>query len=504
MLQPALVHERETPLPFGVVAAAQHHTPMLDAIRGFGAAGTVPFSTPGHKLGAGLDRELHDLLGSRFCASDVWLNTADYDGAVRRAEDLAAEVWGAERSFFLVNGSSSGNLAFLLSTVAPGDEVIVGRDLHQSLLAAFILTGARPVYVAPRLHPSLQIGLGLSVADVAATLDAHPAARLLIVTSPTYWGVASDLGGIVAAAHARGVAVYVDEAWGPHFGFHPGLPSSAMASGADGAVTSPHKLLTGLSQAALLHVRGGWVDPARVAGAVKLMQTTSPLLPILASLDACRRQMALHGEGMLERTIGLAEAARSALGRLPGIDVLDAERLGLAPELYDPTRLVIDVRGRGLSGYAAERQLRERCGIAPEMSDGAGIVCLVTVGDTASTVQRLVRAVAALDGGADPLATAKCPRVAGTAIAPGEQALTPREAYFAATRAVPLARAAGEIASEAVIPYPPGIPVLTPGEVISEVKLDCLREGLAGGMHVRGAADATLATVRVVDEARGR
>ncbi len=483
-----------------VTTSEHERAPVVDVLRAFGAGGTIPFSTPGHKLGVGLDRDLHDLLGSRFCASDVWLNTADHDRAVRQAEDLAAQTWGAERSFFLVNGSSSGNQAFLLASVGPGDEVIVARDLHQSLLAAFILTGARPVYVAPRLHPSLHIGLGVTVTDVAAILDAHPAAKLLVLTSPTYWGVASNLREIVAAAHARGVAIYVDEAWGPHFGFHPLLPPSAMGSGADGAVTSPHKLLTGLSQAALLHVRGPRVAPSRVASAVKLMQTTSPLMPILASLDTCRRQMALHGEELLERTIRLAEGARSKLCRLPGIDVLDAARLGLPQDQFDPTRLVIDVQGRGLSGYTAERLLRDRFGIAPEMSDTAGIVCLVTVGDTPETIQRLVQAVAALPRRPRPVAISVCPRVAGEAIAPGEQALTPREAYFAPTRAVPLTRAAGEIAAEAIIPYPPGIPVLTPGEVISDVKLDCLRAGLAGGMHLRGAADPALRTVRVVSD----
>jgi arginine/lysine/ornithine decarboxylase len=481
-----------------ITAAVQHRAPIIDSLQAYTSSRTVPFSTPGHKHGSGLDRDLHRLLGSQFCAADVWLNTADHDRAVRLAEELAARTWGAERSFFLVNGSSSGNQAFLLANVAPGDEVIVGRDLHQSMLAALILTGARPIYVAPRLHPALHVGVGVTAEDVNATLNAHPSAKLLAITSPTYWGVASNLPEIVAAAHAREVAVYVDEAWGPHFGFHPSLPRSAMSCGADGAVTSPHKLLTGLSQAALLNVRGPRVDAARVAGAVKLTQTTSPLMPVLASLDACRRQMALEGTVLLERAIDLAEKARRDLCRLPGIDVLDASSLGLPPDQYDPTRLVIDVKGRGLTGYMAERLLREEFGIAPEMSDRAGIVCLVTVGDTLETIQQLVWAMASLPRRPPPSGTTTCPRVAGEAIAPGEQALTPREAYFALSRAVPLAMAVGEVAAEAVIPYPPGIPVLTPGEVISATKVDCLREGLAAGMHVRGAADPTLQTLRVV------
>lgn len=485
--------------PARITSAPQEGAPIIDALQHYTASRTVPFSTPGHKRGAALDSDLRDLLGRQFGAADVWLNTADHDRCVRQAEDLAAVAWGAERSFFLVNGSSSGNQAFLLASLAPGDEVIVGRDLHQSLLAALILTGARPIYVAPKLHSSLHVGLGVTARDVAETLDAHPAAKLVVVTSPTYWGVASNLPEIVAAAHLRGAAVYVDEAWGPHLGFHPSLPPSAMSCGADGAVTSPHKLLTGLSQAALLNVSGPRIDAARVASAVKLTQTTSPLMPVLASLDACRRQLALTGPELLQRTIHLAERARRDLRRLAGIDVLDASSLGLPAEQYDPTRLVIDVQGRGLTGYMAEQVLREEFHIAPEMSDRTGIVCLVTVGDTSETVERLVRAVALLPQRPGLQIATTCPRVAGEAIAPGEQALTPREAYFAPSHAAPLALAVGEVAAEAVIPYPPGIPVLTPGEIISGAKVDCLREGIAAGMHIRGAADPTLQTVRVVN-----
>ena len=178
--------------------------------------------------------------------------------------------------------------------------------------------------------------------------------------------------------------------------------------------------------------------------------------------------------------------------------MLDASSLGLPTEQYDPTRLVIDVQGRGLTGYMAEQVLREEFHIAPEMSDRAGIVCLVTVGDTSETIERLVRAIALLPQQPGLQTAATCPRVAGDAIAPGKQALTPREAYFARSHAAPLALAVGEVAAEAVIPYPPGIPVLTPGEIISDAKVDCLREGIAAGMHVRGAADPTLQTVRVV------
>jgi arginine/lysine/ornithine decarboxylase len=371
------------------------------------------------------------------------------------------------------------------------------------MLTALILTGARPVYVAPRLHPELGIGVGVHPDDVAAALDAHPAAKLVALVSPSYFGVATDLAEVTRVAHDRDVTVYVDEAWGPHFAFHPELPPSAMAAGADGAVTSTHKTLSSLSQSSLLNVRGGRVDPDRVASAVRLTQTTSPLVPLLASVDACRRQMALEGEALLGRTLRLAAQARQRLGALPGLEVLDAGRLGLDPRRLDPTKLVIDVAGLGLSGLETERRLRDLYAIAPEGSDLSSVVCFLTVGDTRFSVEQLVGAFAALCAevrlhGADRGRAWAPPRSSGVAVAPGPQALTPRDAFFAPSRAVPLAAAVGEVAAELVTPYPPGIPVLAPGEVVTADKLAYLADGGAHGMYVCGPADPSLATIRVV------
>lgn len=481
--------------------------PIVEALRADLAAAPVAFSTPGHKHGAGASAELRGLLGPEVFAADVWLGTAAHDRVVGDAEALAADAWEADRSFFLVNGASSGNQALLLATLGPDDEVVVGRDLHQSLLAALVLTGARPVYVAPRLHPEHGVGLGIAPEDVDAALAAHPAAKLVALVSPSYWGVASDLAGVAEVAHARDVPIFVDEAWGAHLGFHPALPPSAMVSGADGAVASPHKLLAGLSQAAMLHLRGSRLDAARVAGAVRMTQTTSPLLPILASLDAARRQMALAGEELLELAIELADATRRRLGALPGIGVLDAAALGLPERRYDPTRLVIDVHRLGMTGFDAELALRERFGIQPELSDLVGVVCLVTLGDTPESVDRLVDAFAMLAAErrsslAGPprggMRAAVFARSCAAPIAADRQPLTPRQAYFAPSRAVPLIQAAGEIAAELVVPYPPGIPVLAPGEVVSPAKIEYLRDALRCGLHVRGPADPRLATLRVV------
>lgn len=477
--------------------------PLLEGIIAYQRQGIVPFSTPGHKLGAGADQELRETFGERALFSDIPLGGGVGDthfggNALGVAEALAADAWDADRSFFLLNGSSAGNHAFLLASVRPGDKVLVSRDLHKSLLVALILTGANPVYLAPRLHPRLNVGLGITAAEVAAALDLHPDAKLVVLVSPSYCGVASELEGISAISHQRGVPVYVDEAWGPHFQFHPALPPSAMASNVDGAVSSIHKVLGGLTQAAILHVRAGLVDPSRVRTAVGMVQTTSPSVLVLASIDAARRQMALYGEAMLDETITLAEDARRRLQALPGIDVLDGDRLGV--DGFDLTKLVIDVDGLALSGYEVEHALRNRFGVGPEMSDLVGIVCLVTIGDTGASVERLVDAFTTISrehyGSGGKRAYL---RSSGAVVAPAELALSPREAFFAPSRAIPLEAASGKISSELVIPYPPGIPVLAPGETITADKVDYLREGAAHGMYLSGPADPDLKTIRVVD-----
>lgn len=480
-----------------------HRAPLLDGIRAYRRQGIIPFSTPGHKLGVGADAELRATLGEEVLRSDIPLGGGVGDThfggeTLRVAESLAADAWGADRSFFLLNGSSAGNHAFLLATVRPGDTVIVSRDLHKSLLVSLILTGARPVYVAPRLHPERNVGLGITADQIADALAQHPDAKLVALVSPSYCGVPSDLARIAAVAHARGVPLHVDEAWGPHVHFHPALPASAMASGADGAVVSTHKVLGSLTQAAILHVRAGLVDPDRVRTTVGMVQTTSPSVLILASIDTTRRQMALDGEALLARAIALASDARRRLQAIPGISVLDAEQLGV--DAFDLTKLVVDVDGLGITGYAAEDALRNRFGVGPEMSDLVGLVFLVTIGDTEESINRLVDAFTTLsrEHYRGEIRRADL-RSTGLVVAPAELAMTPRDAFFAPSRAVPLEAAAGDVSAELVIPYPPGIPVLAPGEIITADKVAYLRELAAHGMYLSGPSDPALRTIRVVE-----
>lgn len=480
----------------------QNETPLLDGLRAYKARDMAPFSTPGHKLGTGADAELVELLGAEVFRSDIPLgggvsDTHFHGAPLRKAEQLAAEAWGAARTFFLLNGSSAGNHASLLASVRPGDKVIVARDLHKSLLVALILTGANPVYVSPALHPELNVGLGITPEQVAHALDEHPDATLVSLVSPSYCGVASDLLGIAQVAHARGIPVHVDEAWGPEFHFHQDLPPSAMSSGIDTAVISTHKVLGSLTQAAVLNVQGSLVDVNRLGTTIDMVNTTSPSVLILASIDATRRQMALHGEELLDRTIQLAQDARRRLQAIPGVGVLDAAQLGV--QNFDLTKLVVDVDGLQMTGYEVEDILRNRFAVGPEMSDQVGLVFLVTIADTQQSIDRLVDAFASISRERyTGTARRSHARSSGSVVTPGKLVMTPRDAFFAVSREIPLAAAEGEISAELVLPYPPGIPVLAPGEVISADKIAYLQEGVAHGQYISGPADSTLATIRIV------
>ena len=478
--------------------------PILDGMRRYHDHGFASFATPGHRLGAGIDPALLDLFEKRIWEVDMPVSGGATDvhfrhDVVLEAERLGADAWGSDVCHYLVNGSSAGNLAFFLSQLAPGDRVIIARDLHKSLMTALIHTGVQPIYIAPQLHPEFDFGLGIDPAQVERAIEANPDAKLVALVSPSYSGVSSDLAGITTVAHRHGVPVYVDEAWGPHFHFHPDLPESAMASGADGAVASTHKVLASFTQSAVLNGQGDRIDLGRLSTAVGMSQTTSPAAFILASIDAARSQMALRGRALLDNALELAHVARERLRSIPGLTVVDGESLGVTR--YDPTKFILDVAGMGMTGFEAEDALRNRFHINPEASDLVSIICFITVGDSRETVERLVCAFETLSQenvGRLPVVTNL--RSSGSVVRPGIQVMTPRDAFFAPNRAVPLREAAGHVSADLVIPYPPGIPVIAPGDVIEAHKIDYLEHGVTAGFYISGAADPTLQTIRIVTD----
>jgi arginine decarboxylase len=492
----------------------QSDAPLVEALLAYRTCGMAAFHTPGHKLGAGAPAELTDAVGGRLLSADMGIangldDTQESGKLLRLAEDLAAAAWGAESAFFSPNGSSGGLQALVMAVAGPGDQVIVPRNAHKALLAGLILSGAQPVFVEPVLDEAWQIAVNVPLARYIAALEAHPRARAVFVTSPSYNGFCADVPGLAAAAHAAGLPLVVDQAWGAHLRFCGTLPIDAMAAGADAAVISVHKLLSGLSQAAVVLTRGDRLDADRLRTMVTMLRTTSPLAPIYLSIDAARRQMVGGGEALWSEALRLAAVTRRRLAAIPGVAVLDWAHAGLtatAPQSgavdFDPVRLTISAATLGLSGYELERTLRADHAVAIEASDPRNVVANITFADSEASVERLVGAVAAIAARA---------RRSGNraAISPslklplaGRQAISPREAFFGTREPLPLRACAGRVSAEMVVPYPPGIPVLGPGEEISAETIDYLVEAAARGILIQGPHDLALATLEVVAEGR--
>lgn len=443
------------------------------------------FTIPGHK-------ERTDLVG-RVVDGDVplfgGLDTVKQEhGVLAEAERRAAALWGADVCRFSVGGSTHGNQSLALAVGRPGDRVVVPRTLHRSLLLGLVLAGLDPVWLPARVDDRTGLPAGVSARDVRDVLARHPDARAVFVGEPTYVGTTGDLAGIAEVAHGHGVPLLVDAAWAAHFGFHPALPPHALAAGADALVTSAHKMLPAYSQAALVLARTERLDPVRLDAAFEATNTTSPAGSILASIDAARALLALSGRDRLDDLLTTVAAVRAALTTVDGLTVL-------GPPDVEPTKLVVQLAGTGADGVAVERDL-VAAGLSVELADRDHLVPIVTMADGPADVEVLVAAVTASvrrhRGRPRPVAPA-----AQWTVEP-ETVVPPREAFFARHATVPARDAVGRVAAELVAPYPPGIPVLAPGERVTRAALDALRAARAAGTRVAYAADPTLSTVRVL------
>ncbi len=485
----------------------QSRTPYVDAMLAYRARGFTAFHTPGHKLGAGAPEKLRLLLGAPALDIDVAMaggveDTRESTRLIHLAEEYAAEAWGADRCHFLVNGSTSGMHALVLTLAGPGDTLIVPRNAHKSLQAALIYSGAMPHYLVPKVDEDWGIPMNIPVGEAERALASCPRARALFVTSPTYNGLAAELPGLATLTHAAGLPFIVDQAWGPHLRFCRALPVDAMTAGADACVVSTHKLLSGITQSAILLARDGRLNLARLDTMVKMTQSTSPQTLMYGSIDAARQQMATAGEALWSRAVELADWARERVNELTGVRCLGREVLeweGVAA--FDPTRLTVTALALGHSGYELEAILRDDYAIAVEAADPISIILNVTHGDTREDVTRLVDALRDYaarfaDAGGAAAAAARWLRLRPPAFT--RQAMTPRDAFFAAAVALPLEDCAGHISAELITPYPPGIPVLGPGELVSDEIVAYLREAGAVHLKVHGAEDPSLRTLRVV------
>lgn len=485
--------------------SAQARAPLFEAIRAYCAVDKAPFHTPGHKQGAGVDSELLAFLGPNVFRADLTElpevdNLHDPDGVIHEAQGLAAAAYGADRTWFLVNGSTCGVEALVMAVCDPGDVILLPRNCHKSAIAGVILSGATPVFIEPDFDQSLGIAHGVTPTAVAAALAAHPEAKGVLVVSPTYYGVSSDLVAIATVVHDHGLPLLVDEAWGAHLNFHADLPQAALSAGADLVVQSTHKVLSGMTQASMLHLQGQRIAPNRVRNILQLLQSTSPNYLLMMSLDVARRQMALQGHTLLSEAIRLAEQARQRLNEIPGIYCFGADRLADSPHRLDQTRLTVTVSGLGVFGYEADDWLNDHYGVQPETSTLHNVIFVVSLGNTQRDIDRLVEAFQALaqvkpreslEARINQLARLRFPE------AP-PQRLTPRTAFFAEIERVPLAEAVGRICGEIISPYPPGIPILIPGEEVTQRALDYLLLVHRAGGFINGPEDVRLETLKVV------
>src|SRR3954471_8848468 len=482
----------------------QPTAPYLDALVAHAFRGTGRFHVPGHKGGPGADPALRFALGDRALAVDIPQDIEGIDlgpspTPYERAEQLAAEAYGAERTWFLTNGATQGNHALCLALAAMGTRVVAQRNSHASLVDGLVLSGGMPAFVAPEYDAELGMAHGVTPETLAATLEKAPDARAVFVVSPTYYGMVADVVGLAKVAHDADIPIIVDQAWGPHFGFHPDLPPSALAQGADAVLTSTHKMVGSLTQSAMLHVAPtGRIDIAAVSRAVRLVRSTSQSALLLGSLDAARRQLAVHGEALLHETLAVLSRTREKLATVPGLALIGNELVGRPGVAgWDPLRIVLDVRATGRSGYEVAEALRHRYDVQAELATHATVVLLAGIAEQPAVLERMA-------GDVDETVKAITTEGSSEALvrAPGalenEMVVAPRDAFLGPAEVVPVEQAVGRVSCESIAGYPPGIPALLPGERITDETVAYLRELVTSGARLHGASDPTIATIHVL------
>ena len=452
----------------------QKQTPLLDAVKDFIATKPAYFRIPGHRLERGISPRWTDSVGMKLFAYDVTETPLTDDlhspeGAIDEAQKLLAALYGADQSFFLVNGSTCGNEAMILSAALEGEKIFVARNAHKSAMMGLILSGAEPVYVMPEVLPVWGIQGELTAASVQKAFEANPDCKALFLVSPSYYGVCSDLAAIAEVCHAHGALLLVDEAHGGHLYFHDGLPTGALEAGADFCVQSMHKVTGALTQSSVLHCKDHGVGSAvfeRIAQNLHLVQSTSPSYLLMTSLDCARYELALHGTEMVEKALALASYARERIQEIAGFRCMEGAQ-------FDRTRLVISACELGLTGYKLEKLLYEKYAVNMELADDKNVLAIVTYANEQEDLDRLVAACADISHTWRVPYNMRASTQRSSALQknheyppfpqPPQQILTPRKAYFSNTGKVRWQEAAGQVSGQVIAPYPPGIPVIYPG-----------------------------------------
>ncbi|MCR5662050.1 MAG: aminotransferase class I/II-fold pyridoxal phosphate-dependent enzyme [bacterium] len=478
----------------------QSRAPYYEALISYSEGGNLGFHMPGHMQGKGASTELMDLLGAKALRADI-TQVLDIDdihrpyNALKEAQELAAEAYGSDHVWFLVNGSTAGNQAMLFACLNPGDKVLLPRNVHRSVYAGLVLSGAVPVYLRTPYDPEMGVYHVLEPSSLEAGLKAHPDAKACFWASVSPYGAGADVEALTGIAHAHGLPALVDEAWGPHLVFSDLLPESAVTAGADLVVQSAHKLLPALSQASFLHYRRGRVSKHKVSAALRLLQTTSPNFLLPASLDLARRQMCLEGRKLWDRACQDAQELASAISAIPGFRCLEPE----GAFSRDVTRLVVTASEIGLAGTDLECILRYDYHIQAEMSDMRSIVFIYSPWHSQADRGCLLKALANIS-----LKYARKPEESDNDDlmmafpAYSELAVTPREAFYGEAEDILWSEASGRISAEVITPYPPGIPLVCPGEIITSEQVAYVRELRRRRVPIEGMSDPSGLAVRVL------
>jgi arginine decarboxylase len=420
-------------------------------------------------------------------------------GPIKEAQSLAADAFNADHTFFCVHGTSGAIHAMLMGVVREGEKIIIPRNVHKSVTAGLILSGAVPVYVQPEIDSLTGTALNVTPESIQSAIDAHADVKAVLIINPTYFGVSADIRRIASIVHKHGIPLMVDEAHGPHLQFHDRLPVSAMDAGADICAQSTHKIIGSLTQSSMLHVRDGLVDANRVRSALNLLHTTSPSYILLASLDAARMQMAVEGSDLLEQVLELADYARTEINRIDGFYCFGHEYVGRAGASgFDPTKITITCRLPRISGQELEHILAKEYFVQVELSDLNNVLCVFTFGDTRKQVDALLKALREISARfSDDQLTEGITKVIAMPRIP-LRILSPRDAVNSDSIAVPLSESAGEISAEFLLAYPPGIPALCPGEMITAELIAYIETLKAAGLSIQGTDDAAVNEIRVI------
>ncbi|MGL4848289.1 MAG: aminotransferase class I/II-fold pyridoxal phosphate-dependent enzyme [Clostridium sp.] len=477
----------------------QERAPIYEALDWYKHQRIVPFDVPGHKQGRG-NKELKEFLGADCLSVDVNSmkpldNLCHPTSVIKEAEELAADAFGADNAFFMVNGTTSAVQAMIMTVCKEGDKIIMPRNVHRSAINSLILIGANPIYINPGIHGRLGISLGMSLDDIKKAIKENPDAKAIFVNNPTYYGICSDLKEIVKLAHSHGMYVLADEAHGTHFYFDKRLPVSAMEAGADMAAVSIHKTGGSLTQSSMLLMKNERINPHYVRTIINLTQTTSGSYLLLSSLDIARRNLALHGEEIFEEVMSISEYARNEINKIPGYYAFSKEIVN-GDNIYDfdVTKLTVNTLDIGLAGIEAYDILRDDYGIQIELGDIGNILSIISVGDTRYNIERLVSALSEIKR----IHTKEKKGIFDHEYINPIVKKSPKEAFYADKESVSLRESEGRISGEFVMCYPPGIPILAPGELITKEAIECIEASKEKGSLVTGPEDMDVNELQVL------